>query len=117
MMKYDAAKVGEIEVGSCKILSIGGRSVGIYYDGENYFGIRNVCPHEQAELCKGKVTGTTLTSKPHEYIYGMEGEILVCPWHGWEFNIKTGKSLVDPDRYKAKVYDVSIENNRIMLHM
>jgi nitrite reductase/ring-hydroxylating ferredoxin subunit len=117
MNKFEAAKVGEIEVGSCKILTVEGRSVGIYYDGENYFAIRNVCPHEQAEICKGKVTGTTLTSKPHEYVYGMEGEILVCPWHGWEFDIKTGKSLVDPDRYRIKVYDVSVENNRIMVHV
>lgn len=117
MMKYEAAEVGEIEVGNCKILNLNGRSIGIYFDGENYHAIRNVCPHEQAELCKGKFTGTTLTSKPHEYSYGMEGEILVCPWHGWEFDVKTGKSLADPDRYKVKVYEVSIENNKIMVNI
>jgi nitrite reductase/ring-hydroxylating ferredoxin subunit len=116
-MKYEAAEVGEIETGKCKIITIDGRSVGIYYDGENYFAIRNVCPHEQAELCKGTFSGTTLTSKPHEYIFGMDGEILVCPWHGWEFDVKTGKSLVDPERYRVKVYDVSLEKNRILVHM
>jgi phenylpropionate dioxygenase-like ring-hydroxylating dioxygenase large terminal subunit len=73
MRKFDAAGVEEIEIGDCKILKIEGRSIGIYYDGKKYFAIRNVCPHEQAELCKGKITGTTLPSKPHEYIYGMEG--------------------------------------------
>ncbi|MDQ0218145.1 Rieske (2Fe-2S) protein [Peribacillus cavernae] len=117
MIKYDAAEVGEIETGKCKIFNINGRSIGVYYNGENYFAIRNVCPHQQAELCKGKISGTTLASKPHEYIYGKDGEILICPWHGWEFEIKTGQSLVDPDRYKVKVYDVSIENNRIMVYM
>lgn len=117
MMKYDVAKVGDIDVGQCKILSIEGRSIGIYYDGESYFAIRNVCPHEQAELCKGTFTGTTLASKPHEYVYGREGEILVCPWHGWEFDVKTGESLVDPNRYRVKVYDVSIEDNRVFVHI
>ncbi|ALS21420.1 MULTISPECIES: Rieske (2Fe-2S) protein [Paenibacillus] len=116
-MKHVAAEVGEIAVGTCKIISIEGRSIGIYYDGERYHAIRNVCPHEQAELCKGHFSGTTLTSKPHEYIYGMEGEILVCPWHGWEFNVKTGASLVDPDRYRVKVYDVSVEEDRIVVHV
>jgi len=116
-MKYEVASVGEIEKGSCKILKIEGRSIGVYFDGENYHAIRNVCPHEQAELCKGKFTGTTLTSKPHEYIYGMEGEILVCPWHGWEFDVKTGLSLADPDRYRVKVYDVSVEDKKIMVHI
>lgn len=117
MAKYQAAEVGEIDKGSCKIIKIEGRSIGIYYDGEEYHAIRNVCPHEQAELCKGKFTGTTLPSKPHEYILGMDGEILVCPWHGWEFHVKTGKSLVEPDRYRVKKYDVSVENNKILVHI
>jgi nitrite reductase/ring-hydroxylating ferredoxin subunit len=116
MRKFDAAGVDEIEIGDCKILKIEGRSIGIYYDGKKYFAIRNVCPHEQAELCKGKITGTTLPSKPHEYIYGMEGEVLVCPWHGWEFNVNDGTCLGDP-KYKVKTYEVSVENNRVMVQI
>jgi nitrite reductase/ring-hydroxylating ferredoxin subunit len=115
MAKFEAAEVGEIQNGKCKIVNLQGRSIGIYYNGEKYFAIRNVCPHQQAELCKGTFTGTTLSSKPHDYIYGMEGEILVCPWHGWEFDVKTGKALVDPDSYSVKVYDVSVDNNKIMI--
>ncbi|WCK55986.1 Rieske (2Fe-2S) protein [Aneurinibacillus sp. Ricciae_BoGa-3] len=117
MTKYEAAQVGEIENGTCKILNIEGRSIGVYYDGKEYFAIRNVCPHEQAELCKGTFSGTTLNSKPHEYIYGMDGEILICPWHGWEFDVKTGQSLVDPNRYRVKVYDVTVEDNRIFVQV
>jgi nitrite reductase/ring-hydroxylating ferredoxin subunit len=117
MMKYDVAEIGEIERGKCKIVNIKGRSIGVYYNGKDYFAIRNICPHQQAELCKGTFTGTTLVSKPHEYIYGREGEVLVCPWHGWEYDVKTGQSLVDPNRYRIKVYDVSIENKRVMVHL
>ncbi|PZE20263.1 Rieske (2Fe-2S) protein [Paenibacillus xerothermodurans] len=117
MTKHEAAAVGEIEAGKCKIVTIDGRSIGIYYDGRDYFAIRNVCPHEQAELCKGTFSGTTLASQPHEYIYGMDGEILVCPWHGWEFDVKTGKSLVDPERYRVKVYEVTVEDDRVWVHM
>jgi nitrite reductase/ring-hydroxylating ferredoxin subunit len=117
MKKHEAAAIDEIEIGKCKIVKIEGRSIGIYFNGENYHAIRNICPHQQAQLCKGTFTGTTLTSKPHEYIYGMEGGVLACPWHGWEFDVKTGQSLVDPNRYKVKVYDVSVEDNRIFVHM
>lgn len=114
--KYEVAEVGEIEVGSCKIVTVKGRSIGVYYDGKGYHAIRNICPHEQAELCRGTFTGTTLPSKPHEYSYGMDGEILVCPWHGWEFNINDGKCLGDP-KYRVKVYEVTVENKRIMVQM
>lgn len=115
--KHPVAKVGDIELGTCKITKVSGRSIGIYFNGEEYFAIRNVCPHEQIEICKGRFTGTTLESKPHEYIYGRESEILVCPWHGWEFDVRTGKSLVDPERYWVNVYEVSIEEDTIFVHM
>lgn len=114
--KYEVAEVGEIEVGSCKIVTVNGRSIGIYNDGKKYYAIRNVCPHEQAELCKGTFSGTTMPSKPHEYIYGMEGEVLLCPWHGWEFNINNGECIGDP-KYKVKTYEVSVENNRVMVQI
>lgn len=117
MTKYDAVGVEELEAGACKIVTIAGKSIGVYYNGKEYYAIRNVCPHQQVELCKGKFTGTTLESKPHEYIYGREGEILTCPWHAWEFDVKTGKALVDPDRYRVKVYEVSVENNRVWVHV
>lgn len=117
MEKYEAAEIGEIAVGDCKILNIKGKSIGIYYNGEEYHAIRNVCPHQQVELCKGTFTGTNIPSKPHEYIYGKEGEVLVCPWHAWEFDIHTGKSLAEPNKYKVKVYNVSVENNKVMVHI
>ena len=37
-----------------------------------------------------------------------EGEILRCPWHGWEFELSTGR-LVAPLRERVKTYDVTVE--------
>ena len=48
-------------------------------------------------MCVGKISGTTLPSPVYEYDYGREGCILRCPWHGWEFDLKTGEHLVDPE--------------------
>jgi nitrite reductase/ring-hydroxylating ferredoxin subunit len=113
--KYDVARVDEIKPGKWKIVSLKGREIGIYNKNGTYYAIRNVCPHQQAELCRGTVSGTNLPSKPHEYCFGMEDGIISCPWHGWEFSLETGESLFDPERYRVKTYTVHIEKERILL--
>lgn len=70
---------------------------------------RTSCPHQGAPLCRGNVKGTTLPSKPGEYIWGRDGEIIRCPWHGWEFDILTGRSLFNPHRVRVKAYEVTVE--------
>ena len=32
-----------------------------------------------------------------------------CPWHGWEFDLRTGKSRCEPDRTKVRSYDLKVE--------
>ena len=49
------------------------------------------------------------SQKPQEYNYERDGEILVCPWHRWEFDIKTGKSVFNPHKLKVKTYPVTVE--------
>ncbi|HLK16524.1 MAG TPA: Rieske 2Fe-2S domain-containing protein, partial [Fimbriimonadaceae bacterium] len=41
-----------------------------------------------------------------------EGEILRCPWHGWEFDLATGESVCDPQGYRVKKYPVAVEQLR-----
>ena len=101
---------GDLPVGERRIVELGGRSIGVFnVDGE-FFALRNVCPHQMAPLCEGRVSGTTLPSKPNEFRYGHEGEIIRCPWHGWEFNLKTGQSVFNPHRMRVKTYQVLVES-------
>jgi 3-phenylpropionate/trans-cinnamate dioxygenase ferredoxin subunit len=38
------------------------------------------------------------------------GEIIRCPWHGWEFDIRTGQSYCDPKCFRAsRAYPVNVE--------
>ena len=47
--------------------------------------------------------------RPGQYRVTREGELLRCPWHGWEFDIRTGRSWCDPQRTRVKSYDVAVE--------
>ncbi|MCB9152003.1 MAG: Rieske (2Fe-2S) protein [Caldilineaceae bacterium] len=95
LQRWKVAELDEIEPGQRKVVDVAGRSIGVFnVDGE-YIAVLNLCPHELAPLCLGRVSGTTLPSAPGQYNWGHDGEIVACPWHGWEFNLRSGECLVD----------------------
>ncbi len=107
--RYAVAKLADIPVGGriiAKVPAFGKEiEVGVFNVGGSFFAYRNVCPHAGAPVCEGKICGTTAPSKVGEYILEREGEIVRCPWHGWEFDLLTGKHLVD-EKMKLRPYTV-----------
>lgn len=109
MTRYVVARLGEIPPGGRKLVEVAGRSIGVFnLDGE-FFALRNTCPHQGARLCEG-VLGARLESRgPGDYQLGHAGELLRCPWHGWEFEVRTGQSWWSPGRVRVKTYPVTVE--------
>ncbi|MDT8862971.1 Rieske (2Fe-2S) protein [Alkalihalobacillus sp. MEB130] len=97
MKKYEVANIKEIHNKKPKIVEVKGIEIGIYLVDGEYYAWRNYCPHAAAPVCQGVVCGTRLPSMVYNYEYGRDQEILRCPWHGWEFDLKTGQHLVDPN--------------------
>jgi 3-phenylpropionate/trans-cinnamate dioxygenase ferredoxin subunit len=42
--------------------------------------------------------------------------VIRCPWHGWEFDLDTGRSLLEPDRIGVKVYRVTVDEDTVVVH-
>jgi 3-phenylpropionate/trans-cinnamate dioxygenase ferredoxin subunit len=109
--KHVIGRASELEPGDRKIVTAEGRSIGVFNVHGSYFALRNSCPHQAAPLCLGAIKGMTMPSQPGEYIWARDGEILRCPWHGWEFDITTGRSIYNPHKMRVRSYDVTIEND------
>jgi nitrite reductase/ring-hydroxylating ferredoxin subunit len=108
MAKYIVATVEEIPPGGRKIVEVAGRSIGVFNLDGAFFALRNRCPHQGGPLCNGVQGGLIVASSPGEYHYSRAGEMLRCPWHGWEFDIRTGQSWFDPARVRVRSYDVTV---------
>lgn len=109
MPKYVVAQVDDIPPGQRKIVSVEGRSIGVFNLGGDFYAIRNQCPHEGGPLCEGVVSGLVSSKTPGEYDYVRRGEIVRCPWHQWEFDIRSGQSWFDPAKTRVQTYETSIE--------
>ena len=106
--RYVVAAAGEIAPGERKIVTVGGRSIGVFNVGGEFFALRNRCPHQGGALCEGQLWGVLESTVPGEYRYRESREVVACPWHGWEFQLRTGQSWCSPKRLKVSRYEVEL---------
>jgi nitrite reductase/ring-hydroxylating ferredoxin subunit len=91
--RFPVCNAAELAAGERRIVALDGLEVGVFNLGDRFVAYRNHCPHQGAPVCLGRVGGTSLPSAPGEYVFGRRGKVLVCPWHGWEFDLETGRAL------------------------
>ena len=109
MPRHVVAKAAEIPPRTRKLVAIGERQIVILNVKGELFALSDKCPHKGGSLSLGKLTGAVTSSGPGDYAYARPGEILRCPWHGWEFDVRTGRSWCDPQRMRLMNYAVSAE--------
>jgi nitrite reductase/ring-hydroxylating ferredoxin subunit len=102
--------------GGRRIVDVAGRSIGVFNVGGRLYALHNGCPHKGGPLCEGRICGTTVPGEGHDFVYAREGEILRCAWHGWEFDITSGRALADP-RVRARAYPVAVEDGQVVLRL
>ena len=105
----DAPAVGEV-----RLVELDGHTIGFYRVGDQYHAVANRCPHRGAPLCSaGRVVrGIALVngSPTRGAAYGL----LRCPWHKWDFDIATGRCLVQP-RLRVRRYHVERDGDDLII--
>jgi len=59
-------------------------------------------------LCLGNTLGFLRSSGVGEFHYSRAGETVRCPWHGWEYDLRTGQTCFDPGHVQVRRYPVSV---------
>ena len=116
MSRHVVAAVDEIPQGSRKIVTVRGREIGIFNVADNFYGLINRCPHQGAPLCRGEIVSRLVAPSPGDYRLTRPGEMLRCPWHCWEFDIRTGQSWCDPVHTRVKAYHTMVESGAEIEH-
>jgi nitrite reductase (NADH) small subunit len=107
-----------LAIGEKRQVEVTGRAIVIGRISEDeWFALRDICPHQGAALSRGLLVGTCPpTNAPGEHVYERCPEIIRCPWHSWEFDVRTGRNIYMPDsRFRVKTYEVSVEPDGIFV--
>jgi nitrite reductase/ring-hydroxylating ferredoxin subunit len=107
--RHVVCHVDELPPGQRKVIDVDGRSIGVFNVNGKFYALLSRCPHKAAPLCLGVLKGLVTGPEPYRYEIEREGEILRCPWHGWEFDVTNGRSIFNPHRVRVKSYDVAVE--------
>jgi nitrite reductase/ring-hydroxylating ferredoxin subunit len=113
--QFELGPLSEFPPDSCRILDVGRLSIGVYNTNGEVYAVRNLCPHRLAPICRGTLGGTFLPSRQGEWIYGLEGYVLRCVAHAWEFDIRTGESVMMADRRRLATYPVTVEDGKVLV--
>ena len=113
--RHVVATVGEIAPGASKLVAVAGREIGILNLAGSYYAILSKCPHEGASLCRGKIVRRVESDEPGRYRVIPGSEMIRCPWHGWQYDIRTGRSWCDADNIALRQYAVAVESGSSIL--
>ena len=92
------AEAGAIPSGQGLVVEAGGKQIAVFNCEGKFYGTHNVCPHRGGPLADGLLEGTVLT----------------CPWHGWEFDVASGECRTNP-KARIPTFRVKVDGNAILV--
>lgn len=104
-----------IDPGERVLVDIQDREIAVFNVDNTFHALSNYCIHQGGPVCEGTVTGT-VTEDDDGLKYEKDGEIVSCPWHAWEFDIKTGRHLARP-QYRLPTYEITVVDGKIYVRV
>jgi nitrite reductase (NADH) small subunit len=101
--------------GDVRTLELAGRPIGLYRVNGALHALANRCPHRGAPICAGMIA-TPIHSDGARIVAGAPHSAVRCPWHKWEFDIATGRCLVDK-RLRIRRYAVRIDGDELVVNL
>jgi nitrite reductase/ring-hydroxylating ferredoxin subunit len=121
MADHVVAETTDVPEGERLVVELEGREIGVFnVDGE-YYAYTNWCAHQAGPCCEGPITGTSKArfdaeSLEVELSWVKEGEILNCPWHGWEYDVTNGECLSRAG-ISLVSHPVSVEDGQLVVSL
>jgi len=113
----DIGPVEDFPEGEMRVVEARGRQIGVARWQGEFYAMRNLCPHQSAPLCAGRLQGAIASGTRVGLVESDDGApVIACPWHGWEFRVDTGASMWD-ERYRVRAFSVAVEDGRVLVDL
>src|ERR671934_2576135 len=115
-MRYRVCGMDALQPGEKRGFEVNGRPIVLVraLDG-SFHALTDICPHQGARLSGGHLGGAIVSGEVGASLLTRSGEVLRCPWHNFAFDVRTGRSLLEPERYRARTYRVHVEDGAVVV--
>lgn len=119
MAEYYVGTLDELSETTPTLLQAGDTLVGVFRVGSRVYAFANRCPHMGGPVCQGEVLPKLeeRLNDAREIVaeqWSDETFLLTCPWHGWEFDVASGRCHVDP-AFRLTAYETRVEGRDVYL--
>jgi nitrite reductase/ring-hydroxylating ferredoxin subunit len=116
-----AGRTGDFADGLRKILRAGDLEIGVFQVADRWYAYRNLCLHQGGPVCEGELMPKVEAVLADDRAlvgerFSETEQHLVCPWHGWEYELETGRCVTVPSRQLTK-YDVVVRGDDVYVRI
>ena len=97
---FNLCRKDEVGPGAFRCVEVGGIRIIVYNLSGAFYATTATCAHLGGPLDEGL----------------FEEGVVTCPWHGWQFDVRTGESIYDPGRSVA-TYPVSVVGDDVLVEV
>jgi len=120
-MPVSIGSAADLEAAGKKVVSIGDREIGVFFLDGQFLAWYNECPHMGGPVCQGQIFPRVIEPLGENQTSSLQAHHptdrnIVCPWHGVEFDLRTGKVLANPALALRSVA-VEVVNGEVYLHV
>ena len=90
------ASTKELVPGSCKTVEVSGSRIALFNVAGKFYAMDDTCAHRGGPLGEGN----------------LDGAIVTCPWHGWQYDVSSGACQTKP-RVQMVCYEVRVEDKLV----
>ncbi len=100
MAKMKVAETSDLAPGQGKVVQVNGKAIALFNADGKFYAIDNTCLHRGGPLGEGD----------------LDGKIVTCPWHGWQYDVTTGANEMNPS-IKVATVPVSVEGSAVFVEL
>jgi nitrite reductase (NADH) small subunit len=100
MASITIAKAGEVPAGQGRVVQAGAKTLALFNVEGTYHVVDNTCPHRGGPLGDGD----------------LEGQVAICPWHGWRWDVTTGANVNNP-AVKIACFPVKVVDGDVVVEL
>ena len=101
MGMHELCQVSEVPAGSCRAFKINGQGIALHNVDGVFYATQDFCRHKGGSLGKGE----------------LQGDVVICPLHGWRFNVITGECLTQRHCKKLRRFPTVVEDDKVLVDL